>query len=1290
MKRFLINFLLAFSILILLTALVVLTAVFLWDSRKTIADGLGIQLEDDCKISELTLSCSYVSIRKDGSRIFLKGLSVRIDPSSLLDRNKPPVYLSIDGGDIDIKAGKKSRSDKRKNPLLFVYYGIYFVKSDINSLNIQVLLPDNRTFRVSGFSFLNSFDTFQIKKPFFAEFDGVSVKVEELKGAVHADSIQFSRIKAYINNSPLSVYGSINYRGDFQFAGEFSGSSFSMEKISMDNFYLRFSISQEDKKLSGTAVYRAEKVQTGYFSAENITGKTAFSGEKVIKGQINSQIRSISGKNFTANNINSRAVYSFWTDRKKLMSEGEIFIPVLTSNRLKLENINAFFNVSRDKELSVKGSVQTEKVNLEYSYSKNRLSINTDKFYLSDLIGRANAPEFVPPEAVVKGQIDVNLQDKKTSFKFLFNEVNIYGIKYRKGNLNGKIDNTSLEGTFTLNLENPDGFCFLNGSFSKNYADINITADNLSFRSLRLKKEIEIGGVFDFNGRLYGKLSDFNVNLSGVAHSFHYKNLQIREFPFELAFNSAEKQLSVNYSSKEHKIKGRFLARFAPFRIKNTVHMKDADVSFVHPFLKEVAPALFSQIVPRKATGMVDLSVDSDDWNVGIDVSGARLSVIPAGDYINAEVKGYIEKNSRNLEVNLWRKDFRYREYSVGLVEGQIFVKKYVSGNFSINGLTGFDKASFKGNFRFVPEQKNISGKAELELKKDSFLSKTKTSFTGTVSKIEGVLTEVVFSSGRKSIDAQFRYTVGINSGVITSDVATEEIKIQLPQDLKLQFFNLSGKVEIPVKDLNKAQGHFTVQKFSASKNYLYFFDSSPVELYLKDGVLKGRPVRFTGIITGKITQFEYKIKENYLKFYSEGSIDRNLLSVLMQYANSSGNIMYALHYDGSLKDFRKNLTCRIYSQELGLKTAFTIGILQIEKLLMQIENGRLELAFRGKSPDMVLGESMFNITGDGSIEKGFFSVKGIARFLPIKYQNIFQGNLNTDLKAKARITEGNQLKAEVKGKVSLSGKVKLEEDINSLIKKKDSRTIEKSDKNLENIALNISVDSYIPIYLYGKWGKAYAEFDITVEGTAGKPVVNGDVSIIYGEIYFMKNRYNIDFANIKIIQNEPYISARISTSIADTFIFIDLSGSAYDPKINFSSSPPKSKDEILSILLLRDTPSALENMPVFKTVGKILYALLPFKPSEERGLFNTGFEINILPQYSPTAGISASVYAKRSLTRRIFVFLSTPIGQVEEEKAVGWYGFGLRLKERTSFQYKFYETGNQEFDIVFTLPFDF
>ncbi|MDQ7056551.1 MAG: hypothetical protein Q9M89_08935 [Persephonella sp.] len=60
--------------------------------------------------------------------------------------------------------------------------------------------------------------------------------------------------------------------------------------------------------------------------------------------------------------------------------------------------------------------------------------------------------------------------------------------------------------------------------------------------------------------------------------------------------------------------------------------------------------------------------------------------------------------------------------------------------------------------------------------------------------------------------------------------------------------------------------------------------------------------------------------------------------------------------------------------------------------------------------------------------------------------------------------------------------------------------------------SLDVSAESFIPLYIYGKWGKACAEFDLKIKGTGKNPSVNGNISIIYGEIYFMKNRYSIDF----------------------------------------------------------------------------------------------------------------------------------------------------------------------------------
>jgi len=209
-------------------------------------------------------------------------------------------------------------------------------------------------------------------------------------------------------------------------------------------------------------------------------------------------------------------------------------------------------------------------------------------------------------------------------------------------------------------------------------------------------------------------------------------------------------------------------------------------------------------------------------------------------------------------------------------------------------------------------------------------------------------------------------------------------------------------------------------------------------------------------------------------------------------------------------------------------------------------------------------------------------------------------------------------------------------------------------------------------------------------KGTAKKPSINGYINIVYGKISYLKNKYNIDFAKIKIIDNEPYISARLSTVVANTFIYININGNLKNPKLSFTSIPPKSQNEILSILLLKDTPSTFEAIPLFSAIGRLLYMFLPFGTEDETGLFNTGFNVMINPSYNPIYGITASIYARKNLTRRFYIGLSRPIKEVEGINIFGWYEIGANITEKTSVQFKWFENQDKEIQLMFSLPFDF
>jgi len=1292
MKRTLINFLLALSVLVLVISLIVLLTVFIWENRKVIAKNFGISIDDSCQLVGTELRCGYLNITTRNSKLFLKNLKARLILSKLVKREYPSVVISLEKGLAEIRLEKEKKKRKiTRNPASPLMYLLYFVKSDIDSFTVKVLFPEGKTLRLNRFSFLTDFDSFRIKRPFELVYNGFELKVDKLSGLIFPDHIEVKELLTFLNDNPLKVQGSFDFSGNFAFNGSLEGKTLTLKQLQMERFRVLFSFQKEYSRTGGNVSYTAESLKYGNFQSRNLQGKLSIKGEKVITGDLNiSSNRSNIGE-VNLLDLNLKAQLRWNREKNHLIADGKAELPEITIKQYRVKKVLTDFHLEKKEKLLLKGMAYAGDISADYEMEGNKLKIKTDRLSLQSIVKLLSLknPVFSGIKGETTGTAVVDFREKTTTIDFKLGGIEFAGIKYREGSLHSTIDNKKIEGLFTLNLRNPGGFGFINGSFKKNSIEVDLSFDNLDISDMVYARKFHFGGIIDGNGKIQGYLPFISVQFTGTAHHFNYKKLHLENAGFSLEYYNDIKRLNVSFNTQYGRINGSFEMFFQPFSMEMDINLKNADTRFSKPFLKELLPAVFSNVTPLDATGSIGVKATKENWDTSINIEKSRLNIDPLQDYLNGRFRGNFSRNKSSFKGNLWRRGFRYRQYTVENIQSSIVMEdSLLKVDFNGEGLSGFDEMFLKGNITADIKQKKLKGKSALKIKKGEFHNSITTGFEGDFSFVSGKLSERGFYRGKNILSTDIRYRFSYKDKTLKGNLNSPKLELKLPEGFSVQFFKIGGWIEIPTGAVEKATGRLKIQNFAISKNYIYFFDSSVFEVILEDGVVKGNPVSFSGIIKGKLEKLEYHILENKLSLFSKGSIDRNLLSILLKYANSSGDLSYTLSYDGKLNQYEKALSLEIHSENLGIKTAYTMGIIEFKKFLIQVSQGKLKVSLQGKSPDVVLGESLINIDGSGSLMSKYLNINGSTQFLPVKYLNIFQGNLTSTLRFKM-VRKKEQLNAQLKGKLSVSGKVRLEKDMEKLVKNRH-RTPSSENKELERVSLDITAESYIPVYLYGKWGKAYAEFNMDIKGTAAKPLVNGDISIIYGEIYFMKNRYNIDFANIKVIQNEPYISARISTSIADTFIFIDLSGSAYNPRINFSSSPPKSKDEILSILLLRDTPSALENMPVFKTVGKILYTLLPFKPSEERGLFNTGFEINILPQYSPTAGISASIYAKRNLTRRIFIALSTPIGQVEEEKRTGWYGFGIRLKERSSFQYKWFETGNQEFDIVFNFPFDF
>ncbi len=1284
MKKFFISVFFTFSIGLLVVSLMLLTAIFLWENRAVIAKNFGIHIKDDCKISDSQLQCGYINVKSENFSLKLQDTKVRLDILKFFKRSEPFIFVKVNAGKIDLKI-KKQKKNRTKDPTNYLFFLIYFVKSEINRLDIDMQLPQEK-FILKDFSFVSSYNSFHIKRPFEFALKEFSGTVQNLSGVIEENSIKIRKFRGTVNGNSLSGEGNFDYDGNFAFKGSLEGDSFQMKNVILQDFQILFSVDRYRGFLKGDLHIFSKSLRINDFFVKGTEGTVRFSGESVLNGNLKIKINSLQLKKLKGSNALYDGKISFSLKDRLFKTGGSLSVSSVSYDSFQPVPLKSNVNiVYRDRKLKVNGTAYSGDISVPFKYENRKLTLTSEGLNIKQF---AVFLRPVDVEGKVWGKAVIDFNNKTITADFNGENINLYGIHFEEGKFLSEFSIKENSGKFSLNLTGKDAYCFINGKLFDKKIDADITFDNISTTDLVYGQRYHFGGRLAGTGKIYGYIPDFAVSLTGTAYSFYYDGINLKNVNYNFLFENSSKNIRLSF--KADNTAGMLTVNLKPFSLYLSLDFANSDVSNVKNFLKKKIPAVFSHITPQRATGTVKVSIKEKRWKISTQIQKAKVMIDRLGDYVFVSASGEFSNSNRFMEISFFRKSFTANRYRLNEISGNVSLSDdRLTTLITGKGLENFDSMKMEVYSVFELYSKNIKGEVKFFLKKGEFSNHIDSSFKGKIESIKGIVKERGFIGKKPFINTDLTYEISIDNSTVKMNIKTDSFSITLPEETTVNLHDISGKINLPFKKLEKATGELSISSLTLSTNHILLLKSSPLKITLKDGRIISKPFNFSGIITGEMKRLSYNIINNEASIFSEGTLDRDFLSIVAIYLNTSGKIRYIVSFDGNINNITKKLNFYLISDSLDIRTPYTVGIVKLKKVIFKLSEGIFTLNASGKATNSVLGESIVRIKGKGNIEKFHGSFDSYTQLFPVKFKNIFQGTVNSNLKLEI-FSRDNIPQGTLKGKVSVSGRLNLKENMESILKKKSKTAPVENSKDLENLSLDFSIESYIPLYIHGKWGKAYAEFDLKVRGTGKNPHINGSINIIYGEIFFMKNRYNIDFANIKIIDNEPYISARVSTSVADTFIFIDISGSAYNPKINFFSNPPKSKNEILSILILKDTPSALENMPVFKTVGRLLYTILPFKPSEETGLFNTGFEINILPQYSPSTGISASIYGKRNLTRRIFVALSKPLGQVEEEKIGGWYGIGVRLKERTSFQYKFFETGNQEFGIVFNLPFDF
>ncbi len=1284
MKNFLKKSILPAVISILFLATILAFLMMLITYHKPLLKSVGIYINDDCHFSSFNrLSCSYINVSNRKNFFFkIRDLSLYINYKNLFSKGKV-FHLYADFIDGRISPEEKKKEKKKYISFQPLFYILRLSSIHINSFSL--LIEKKNPVFIKNASLSTKENKITILRPFYINLGNERIYVKDIKGKytdTYLDITPFE-IEAggfFVNGGlQLDRYANLSLNGKI-LAKRYK------KTVSIKNIEGEFSLNGNiNTLLKGKASYKIGNIYGKNFHLNALKGNLTISIADGIYGKNLLYIKDFSARDIYAANMNLVSNFSF---KDLFQSKNALTVENMKISKTVLKNLSSEFDIKKDSSFLIDGKVFYRDIFVKYFLSlgeKSILDLDVPEYNIKKVLSVFNIKNRYLSDLsfLFKGKYTLDLKKLTGKGKIFLRDINLFGVSFKSGEVDVRQNIKKNTAHFQADLKG-EGTLKGKGYIKGKYIDTDILYKGIDISDLSFTKKIGLGGNFSGKGKIYGNIPDIQVSLEGTASSFKYKNLLLKDYEYTFLFK--DKKINILAKNSDKNLLVNTDITFYPFSFNLSAEAKNADLQPFYPFLKDMLPNLFSNIKPLKATGKFSVLVKKNDFFLSMDIKKGKVLLIPAGDYVNANLKGKISKKDINMKVYFYKNSFSYQKDVIFDSIKGLFVLKNKTGNLNIEakGLNKVDFFHLFGALTLKMDKKSINGDIFSTFKLKDYKTVLNANITGSFDAFSGVMFTEIYLKGKKFTENFLNYSLKRKKNIFLLDFYSTNLDFFVNDTLEFIAKKPVGQIKIG-KDI---KGFLSFKTLLAYQNKLTLFKTNPVKLTFDKTTLHSGNISFSGLLSGNIKKITFSFPEKYLYLKASGNIDKQLLSELIMFGTVDGSLKYTLMFDGSVsKNPEKHLFLHAFSKNLKLRSSYLRGIIKFDTFDIFVKEGKANILGTGKTSSLVSGESKVNISGNINLTSLKNNLSINTKLLPVRYPSIFEGSTSADIKTYSK--REKVLKQFIEGDISVSGRLRLDPDIQKQFSKAPSQG-EKEEKNLENIILNLSIKTFSPVYIYGKWGSAYGESILTVKGTAKKPIVNGFINIVYGKINYMKNKYNIDYAKIKIIENQPYISARLSTVVANTFIYININGNLKNPNLSFTSIPPKSKNEILSILLFKDSPGALESIPLFTAIGKIIYAFLPFGTEEDKGLFNTGFNVTIVPSYNPLYGITASLYARKNLSRRFYIAFSRPIREVEGINIFGWYEIGVNITEQTSLQFRWYENQDEEVHIMFSLPFDF
>lgn len=152
---------------------------------------------------------------------------------------------------------------------------------------------------------------------------------------------------------------------------------------------------------------------------------------------------------------------------------------------------------------------------------------------------------------------------------------------------------------------------------------------------------------------------------------------------------------------------------------------------------------------------------------------------------------------------------------------------------------------------------------------------------------------------------------------------------------------------------------------------------------------------------------------------------------------------------------------------------------------------------------------------------------------------------------------------------------------------------------------------------------------DMKLQGKLKEPFATGQLNYDYGNIYFPFASFKVDYGLAELAVGNPYTPMLEIIGTSRRFgydLTVEITGSAYDPQIQFISSPPLSSEQIMLMVMTGNNPDGDFDYTSTQKVSRLGTYL-------SKGLFaSSGSDSNFFNRLSLTYGENLSEQGKETL----------------------------------------------------------